>query len=227
MPPPTRERLAEELARKTRGRSIGSRPPRVLIAKGVQTPSQGRSHKFPPPPRGRETGGGRGGTQAESADNLRTRSFSLCSSECPGKTGAPTPSRATAAPLSYATGRVDRGVPASDWAVGRGSGSARGRYSGGSFEYRSRVLPVIHSLSCSSTSLPPPSFAFPVLPCEWKGREWREGEREGERERERERGRVEGSFVAGGPSQSSGEEGIEQGTRRHRLPPTIPDDHYH
>jgi len=108
-------------------------------------------------------------------------------------------------------------VPASDWAVGRGSGSAR-RYSGGSFEYRSRVLPVIHSLSCSSTSLLPPSFAFPVYPCEWKGREWqrREGgrERDGERERERERERE---------SQSSGEESIEQGTRRHRLPPTTPD----
>lgn len=75
------------------------------------------------------------------------------------------PPRTTAAPPSYATARVDRGVPASDGAAGRGLGGYSGG-TGGSFEYRSPcVLSVIHSLSCSSMLVPLPTrFALPVLP---------------------------------------------------------------
>jgi hypothetical protein len=94
----------------------------------------------------------------------------------------------------------------------------------------SNIDPAFSQSFTLSRAVPRPSCRpvsrSPYTPASGKGangRGAREGEREMERERERERERDQGGLVAGGPSQSSGEESIEQGTRRHRLPPTTPD----
>lgn len=85
----------------------------------------------------------------------------LCAPECPGKTGAPIPPRATAAPPSYATARVDRGVPASDEAASRGSGGCsrgdtrtRGGGGGGEGELSNIDLPAFSQSFTLSRTVP-------------------------------------------------------------------------